>query len=73
MRQNEALPNSADQEPNPPSEPAGNAAIAAWTIACRSGIGVSGCQGKGPSWQSVAAYSAELSDGADSDEVCESS
>src|SRR5581483_2031772 len=54
-RQKSALPNPADHAPNGPNVPGGRAAIAAFRIALRSGIGVSGCQGNGPSRQTVAA------------------
>ena len=60
-RQKSALPKRAAQVPNGPNEPGGSAAIAACSSAGRSATGVSGAQGNGPSWQTVAAYSASLS------------
>ncbi len=60
-RQKSALPNRAAHVPNGPNVPGGRAAIAACSSAGRSAIGVSGAHGNGPSWQTVAAYSASLS------------
>src|SRR6266516_6544417 len=55
FRQKSALPKRAAQLPKGPRDPAGNAAMAACSIAARSAGGVLGSHGNGPSWQSVAA------------------